>query len=167
MIGKTFLGTLRKFESFRDEANIYVKIIIKHTSEGAVQEFLTPFATKQNIDNLPPLFTWPVRWKKMVFDTSDFVQNTYRIKFGEVEFEAELNSITVTRKLVNGSDIFDYSLELIKPASEGLEDRVIVEAYLDYKEENDEEKMVRKDFDVNMELLEVKKSMTETSEDLL
>ena len=166
MIEKPFLGTMRKFESFRNEANIYVKIIIKHISEGAVQEFLTPFAKRQNIENLTPLFLWPVRWKKMVFDTSDFVQNTYRIKFGEVEFEAELNSITVTRKLVNGSDIFDYSLELIKPASEGLEDRVIVEAYLDYKEENAEEKMVYKEFEVTMELLEVKKSMTEATEDL-
>lgn len=159
MIGKTFLGTLRKYDNFRVEDQIYIKAVIKHRDEGSVQEFLTPFATKLGIDNITPLFTFPVRWKKIVIDTSDYIRNMYRVTYGETEFEARLSEIAVTRKLVEGTDIFEYSIELIKPASGDLEDKVIVEAYLDYKEENDAGKMVYREFDVKMELLEAKNPM--------
>jgi len=165
MIDKMFLGTLRKYDNFRADELIYVKAVIKHIDESSTQEFLTPFAKKLGIDNIIPLFAFPVRWKKLVLDTSDYIQSKYRINFGDTEFQANLQNIGITRKLVDGSDIFEYSLEFVKQASDDLEDRVIVEAYLDYKEENAAGKMVYKEFEVKLELLEEKSTLQADSPD--
>lgn len=154
MLNGTFTGTLRKYDSFRVDDLIYISAIIKHKNETSTQSFLNSFATKMNAENIKTLFDFPVRWKKLVIDTSDYIQSTYKIVFGETEFKARLSSITITRKLVEGNDIFEYSFEFIKKASADLEDRVIVEAYLDYKEEDNKGKMVYKEFDVKLELLE-------------
>ena len=167
MVNKIFLGTLRKYDNFRADDLIYVKVLIKHKDESSTQEFLTPFANKLGIDNIIPLFAYPVRWKKLVIDTSDYIQSKYRITFAETEFEANLHGISVTRKLVDGIDIFEYSIDFVKEASDDLEDRVIVEAYLDYKEENEAGKMVYKDFEVKLELLEEKSTaQTDLPDDL-
>lgn len=161
-----FPGILRKYENCRVEDVIYIKVHIKHTDESPTQSFLDTFANKLGIDNMTELFTYPVRWRKMIIDTSDYSRSKYRITFGEMEFEAELYEISINRKLVHGTDIFEYTLEFMKPASGDLEDKVIVEAYLDYKEENEAGKKVYKPFEVKMELLEkTTEENTEEKED--
>jgi len=164
MINKRFLGILKKYESCRIEDDIYVKVLIKHKDEGSVQTFLDPFIKRLGIDNIKNLFDYPVRWKRMVIDTSDYVLSSYKITFGEIDFNAVLHEILITRKLVEGNDIFDYSLVFMKPpSSDELLDPVIIEAYLNYKEENDAGKRVLKEFDINLELLNKEDSLTEQS----
>jgi len=161
MVDQRFLGTLKKYETVRIDDEIQVKVLIKHSDEGSVQTFLNSFSKKLGIDNVESLFTYPVRWKKMVLDTSDFIQRTYTITFGEVEFIANLQEISIAHKLNQGSELFDYSLHFTKEASTDLLDKLVAEAYLDYKEENDDGKKVIVEFDVSLELMEGVKQQTE------
>jgi hypothetical protein len=154
MIGSNFRGILKKYENIRTENGIYVRMIIRHTNESPNQTFLKPFASKV-IDNVEHLFTFPVRWKKLVIDTSDYINKAYEVNFGEAPtFIANLSEIGITRKLVDGSDIFEYSLHLEKELSTDTLDRLIAEAYLNYKEENEAGKEVLKEFDVKFEIAE-------------
>jgi hypothetical protein len=154
MIGKEFLGTLRKYENVRRDNKIFVKVLIKHINEQSVQTFLDSFAKKLGIDNIENLFACPVRWRKSVIDTSDFIKRTYSIDFGELEFVADLQEISITHKLSQGNDIFEYSLLFIKEASKDTQDQLIAEAYLNYKEEDEKGKEKIVDFRVKIELLE-------------
>lgn len=157
MIGKTFLGVLKKYENVRIDGNVCVKIVIKHINESSIQAFLTPFAKKLGVSKIENLFECPVRWKKMVIDTYDYTKKTYDVTFGQVEFTADLNEIGISRKLVDGTDVFEYSLHLEKDISTDHLDRLVAEAYLNYREENEAGREVFKEFDVRMELSDKKK----------
>jgi len=154
MIDKEFPGILKKYEPFRVENDIFIKLLIKHSSHGSYQSFLKEFSEKLSL-NMEPLFAFPVRWKKIVFDTTDYILKNYRIKFGQADpFIAKLEEISIARKFLNGEDIFDYSLSFSKKASKDILDRLMTEAYLDYKEEDENGKKIVVEFDVKTELLE-------------
>ena len=160
MIDHFFSGTLKKYNPVRVEDNLQIHVQIQHIDESSTQTFLNSIRSTLKTDNVVELFTYPVRWDKIRLNVSDFVQKTYNVTFGEFDFTATLEQITVTRKLVDGSDIFDYSLIFMKLPCDN--DKVISEAYLNYKEENDKGKKVIMMFDVKLTLLEnVKQTMEE------
>lgn len=161
MINKSFLGTLKKFENSRIDNVLLIKLTIKHTDEGAVQTFLNPYFEKIAITNTQSIFEYPVIWKKLSFDTSDFVQKTFKVTYGAVSFEAQLKEINVTHKMVEQNDVFDYQFHFTKVPSNDNQDKVIAEAYLNYKEENEDGKEVMMEFDVEMELLDKKDSISD------
>jgi len=163
MIDQTFPATLKKYENVRIDDSIHVRVVIKHINEGSVQAFLKPFSKKLGMENIDPIFTFPVRWKKMVIDTSDYIKPNYKVKFEEVEFIAKLMEISVTRKPIDGDDLFEYSLSFDKELSSDITDRLIVEAYLNYKEEDDDGKRLLKKFDVKLEWLQNNQTETEES----
>ena len=154
MIGKKFQGVLKKYENVRLDSTMHVRLIIRHINESPNQTFLKPFAEKV-IDSVEHLFEYPVRWKKLVIDTSDYVNKAYDITFGEAPtFVANLYEIVITRKLSEGSDIFEYSFHLEKELSSDTSDLLIAEAYLNYKEEDDNGKEILQEFDVTFEIAE-------------
>ena len=162
MIGNSFTGILKKFGNFRTVDDVVVvKLSIKHSNEGSVQTFLDSFVKKLAIDGIDNNFTFPVRWKKLVFDVSDFINKTYLVKFDEVEFKADLDEISITHKFANGNELFDYNLSFTKEPSKDNLDLVIAEAYLNYKEENDAGKKEFYDFPVTMELIEKTESQVD------
>lgn len=156
MINNPFLGVLKKYQPFRrnEDGNIFIDILIKHVNHGGVQTFLDSFSTKLGIDNVKPLFEFPVRWEKLVINTSDYVHPAYKVTFEEADFVAELQKIGITQKFVDDGEVFEYSLHFFKEASSDALDRVIAESYLNYKEENPDGKRVVVEFEVNLELLE-------------
>ena len=162
MIGTTFYGTLKKYENIRVEDAINIRLIIKHVSENSVQNFLDSFEDQVVSTNIKALFEFPVQWKKLVIDASDYIKNAYHIDFGDVEFTARLCEIVITRKYAQGSEVFEYSLVFEKPASEDHIDRLVVEAYLNYKEENAEGRRIIKEFDIKLELLDQKQTSQES-----
>lgn len=154
MIGKNFQGVLKKYENIRLDSTMHVRLIIRHINESPNQNFLKPFATKV-VDSIEHLFNYPVRWKKLVIDTSDYVNKAYNVTFGEAPtFVANLYEIGITRKLVDGSDIFEYSFHLEKELSTDKLDLLVAEAYLNYKEEDENGKEVLQEFDVKFEIAE-------------
>ena len=162
MIDKTFSATLKKYEPVRGENNIFIKIVIKHTNHGEIQTFLNPMSKKLALD-FEQLFTFPVRWKKMVFDTSDYDRKTYNIKFGDVEFVADLDDISITHKFLDGAEIFEYYFGFSKESSKDTLDRLMAEAYLNYKEEDENGKKIAVEFDVTAVLLEKVQQELDTS----
>jgi len=155
MIQNPFMATLKKYEPVRVESLIFYKILIKHVSHGEMQSFLNDFSKELNLE-LDRLFLSPVRWKKMTLDSSDYVKKHYKISFTEddVHFFADLEEIQINRKWIDDSDVFEYSLVFKKEATSDITDRLVTEAYLNYKEENGDGKMQFIEFEITTELQE-------------
>jgi hypothetical protein len=154
MINKQFLGVMTKHTHAYIDNEVFVKIGIKHTDVGDIQTFLSSFEEKLSATNVKSLFEYPVRWKKIVIDTSDYEKNTFLVGFDEIEFDAQLQEIHVTRKNRHGLDSFEYTLHFLKEVGRDNEDSTIAKTYLKYKEENEEGKLVIKEFPVDLELLD-------------
>ena len=161
MISGIFRGVLKKYEPVRLESGIFYKVVIKHINNGPIQTFLKDFSKKLDL-GLDSIFEFPVRWNNIKFDTSDYERKTYDISFGEIDFSGTLESISVKHKIVEGDDIFEYSLEFLKEASRDTTDNLISEAYLNYKEEDEEGKMRTVEFEVDIELIEKAQQIDES-----
>lgn len=160
MLDGEFYGVMTKHTHAFIDNEVFVKIGIKHTNVGDVQSFLSSIEDKLNIKNIKPLFAYPVRWKKLVIDTSDYEKNTFDVSFDEITFQATLNDIQISRKTKDGTDIFEYTLNFRKEVGVDNEDSVTAKTYLKYKEENEDGKMVIKEFPVELTLLNVVKKVT-------
>lgn len=147
------MGVLKKYDPIRVESGIVIKAVIKHVDHSSTQTFLNDLSKKLSL-GLEPLFTFPVRWDKIRFRTDDYERKTFDVSFGEIDFTCNLESIAISRKFVDGADIFEYSLEFNKEPSKDTTDNLITEAYLNYKEEDENGKMKVVEFEVDMELLE-------------
>lgn len=134
----------------KSEDEVLSKVSIKHTNEGDVQNFLDSFEDILGTNNFKQLFTFPVRWKKMVIDTSDYDKNNFIIDFDEIQFNGKLIDISISRKYKNGSDIFEYVLTFSKEVEH--EDIAIVVAYLNRKEEDEDGKKITVEYNVKLEL---------------
>lgn len=152
MLNKTWDGVMTKFGHAKKDENVCVVLTLKHTNEGDVQNFLDSFEKELETNNFKQLFEFPVRWKKLSIDTSDYDKNYFSVEFDEIEFNAKLVEISVTRKTKNGIDTFDYLMTFIKEVE--TEDAVAAVTYLNNKEENEEGKMVIIQYPVKLSLSE-------------
>ncbi len=152
MLNRDWDGIMTKFGHVKKDEQVFTTFAVKHVNEGEVQSFIDSFEKELETNNYSQLFAFPVRWKKLVIDTSDYEKNNLRVQFDEVNFEATLTEISVTHKVKNGSDVFEYVLTFIKEVES--EDTVSVVTYLNNKEENDEGKKVFVEYSVNLALSE-------------
>ena len=150
MLNKNWDGVMTKHLHAHKGEQVLSKVSIKHTNEGDVQSFLDSFEDALGNNNFKQLFKFPVRWKKMAIDTSDYEKNHFRVNFDEIEFDANLVEISITRKVKNGLDVFEYLLTFLKDVES--EDTSIAVAYLNRKEENEDGKKVIVQYPVKLEL---------------
>ena len=159
MIGSTFQAVMTKYSHVNKENQVFVIVAIKHVSEGDVQSFLDSFEKSVGTDNYKPLFSYPVRWKTIKIDTSDYEKNYFEVGFADFAFDAQLVEIAVVRKNKNGSDIFEYTMTFLKDVGNNNEDAIIASTYLKHKEENEDGKMVIQEFDVDLVLADQKQKL--------
>ncbi len=159
MLSGEWQGNMTKHQHVYKEEEVFVKFSIKYTSEGDVQDFLKSFQTKVGTDNLTHLFNYPVRWKKMSIDTSEYEKNYFTVGFDEIDFDAQLVDIQISRKFKNGNDLFEYVFTFIKDVGEENEDSVIAKTYLNHKEEDENGKKVVVRYPVLLTLLDKKQKV--------
>ena len=150
MLNKHWNGILSKFSLAKKGEHVCIVLSIKHTNEGDVQNFIDSFEKELGTDNYTQLFKYPVRWKKLVIDTSDYEKNTFDVEFDEVDFKAKLVEINVSAKRKNGIDVFEYVLNFVKDVE--TEDTTSAYTYLNNKEENEDGKKVLVEYDVKLSL---------------
>jgi len=164
MIDKIFPGTLIKHTHFYEENDVFVKFSIKHTSEGDVQSFIDSFEQKIANDSIKSLFNYPIRWKKIVIDTTDYEKCHMNVSFDEVDFDCDLTEIAVSRKIKNGAESFEYVLTFSKDVGLQNEDSAFVKTYLKYKEEDENGKKKIVEFDVNLTVIPITRTGSDSAE---
>lgn len=152
MIGKEIQGILTKYTNVPPSGDneACVQVVIKHTSSGDVQNLMSHFEKALDTTNIQSMFEYPVRWSKLVFDVSDYDPNYYLVEFDEMEFNARLQKIEVTRKTEEGIDSFDYNFHFKKEISDSDGKNAYI--YLKHKEENEDGKKVLMDYPVLINL---------------
>jgi len=154
MLNINWQGVMTRHLHAKADEDVYSKVSIKHTNEGDMQSFLNSFEDTLETNNFKQLFTFPVRWKKLGIDTSDYEKNHFIVDFDSVQFTARLVDIAITRKCKNGIDIFEYVLSFMKEVEN--EDTSIAVAYLNRKEEDEDGKKNIVEYDVKLTLTDEK-----------
>jgi len=152
MLNTNWDGIMTKHLHGKQDETVYSKVVIKHTNEGDVQSFINSFEKELGTNNYKQLFEFPVRWKKLSIDTSDYTKNYFLVEFDEIDFNAKLVDISISRKNKNGIDVFEYMLTFIKDVENG--DTAIAVSYLNNKEENEDGKKVFVEYSVKLTLTE-------------
>ena len=145
---KAFTGVLTKIQNKAEEERILSEFEIKHVMEGDQQIFLNSYATKCNQENVDTYFRYPVQWKSITLEAN----YKFKVEFGEVEFEAVLKAIRVTRGFRQGTEYFTYNLVFQKDIEQDLD--LHFASYLNQKEENDVGKKVLIEYSVYLTPLE-------------
>ncbi len=152
MIGKEFQGVLTKYTTIppSGDSEPCVQLVIKHTNSGDVQNLMKHFEQALSTTNIQSMFAYPVMWSKLVFDVADYDPNYYLVEFDELEFNAKLQKIEVSRKTEEGIDTFDYLFHFKKEISDI--DGKTAYIYLKHKEENEDGKKVLMEYPVLINL---------------
>lgn len=152
-----FQGTLSKFAyKNKGDGPSEVHLLVKHTSEGEIQNFLDDLEKIFNRENIKSLFLVPLHWDKAVINKSG-MGFPVSLTFDEVEFDALLTTITVNRKFKQGVESFEYSMLFEKEVDADNLDKVLVTEYLNTKHENEDGKKVLTMFQVKLKRAEDKK----------
>ena len=164
MLDKDFPAVLTKHTHFYDHDDVFVKFSIRFLNEGDIQNFLTPFDQKIAGGDLQKAFDYPICWKNIAIDTTNYEKTHFKVEFDEVEFDADLVSIAVSRAFKKGVEVYTYVLTFIKEVGEANEDSLFAKTYLKYKEtdENGKKKLV--EFPVTLTIKPI--TNTESSGDL-
>ncbi len=125
-----------------------VKITIKHTCEGEIQDFLNNMEKEFNLENIASLFSGKVLWDKIIL--ANDINFPVTVEFDEVEFDANLVSVTVNRKMKEGSESYDYMMVFQKEVSADNSDVILQTEYLNRKDEDDNGKMKLTAFQVKV-----------------
>jgi hypothetical protein len=157
MLNKDWSGYMTKFGHAKKDETVCVTFTLKHVNEGEIQSFLNSFEKELATNNFKQLFEFPVRWKKLVIDTSDYEKRHFNVEFDEIEFKATLLEISITRKVKNGMDVFEYLLNFAKDVE--VEDATAAVTYLNNKEENEDGKKVLVEYPVTLTLSDERSSV--------
>jgi len=122
-------GRLTAFKTKSKETEIKTEFKILFLIPGDVQAFLDNF--QDDLKDQSKLFIFPIKWKSIKLDFS----NVYKIVFDELEIEAVLKRLDISRKYVKGNDVFKYVFTFEKDL-EQLDQ--IFSTYLNQKEQNPE-----------------------------
>jgi hypothetical protein len=152
MIGKQFNGILNKYTTMPPSGDNEpcVQVVIKHTNAGDIQSLMGHFEKALDTKNIQSVFAYPVMWSKMIFDVSDYHPNYYLVEFDEMEFNAKLQKIEVSKKLDEGIDVFEYNFHFKKEISDGDSKNAYI--YLKHKEEDEDGKKVLVEYPVTINL---------------
>lgn len=152
MLDKSFPAILTKHTHYYDADDVFVKLSMKFNNEGDIQTFIDSFDQKVAGGSLKNNFQYPIAWKKIVLDTTDYEKTHMTVEFDEVQFEADLVEIAVNRKLKKGVEVFEYILTFVKDVGEENEDSRFAKTYLKYKEEDENGKKKLVEFDVTLSI---------------
>ena len=125
-----------------------VKITIKHTCEGEIQNFLENMEKEFNLENIASLFNGRVLWDKVIL--ANDMNFPVTIEFDEVEFDANLVSVTAVRKMKKGTETYEYNMVFQKEVSADNSDVVLQTEYLNRKDEDEDGKMKLTQFQVKV-----------------
>lgn len=166
MIGKEIKCIMTKYTNVPASGDVepHVQFILKHTNVGDVQTLMGYFEKALDTTNIQSLFNYPVRWSKQEIDVSDYQPNYYLIEFDEVEINAKLQKIVITRKLDEGIDSFDYTFHFKKEMEE--QDVKIAYIYPKHKEENEDGKKILVEYSTTINIAQ-EPTDTSTNADIL
>jgi len=164
MLDKAFPAILTKHTHFYEEDDVFVKFSIRFINEGDIQTFIDSFDQKVTGGDLKRNFEYPIIWKKIVLDTTDYEKTHMKVEFDEVEFDADLVEITVNRKSKKGVVSFEYIMTFIKDVGEENEDSRFAKSYLKYKEEDANGKKKLVEFDVTLTIEPIKNVSSKSGE---
>lgn len=141
MLNKPFTGHLIKHTFRNAEGNVYTEMAIKTVATGDLQLMggwisKALEAAKGTPVNIAHLFTAPIMWKRIVIDLENLHTEPVAVAFDEMEFEANLRSLTVSVKVKGDMVSFDYTLALSKESDTEF-DTKFATTYLKYKEEDE------------------------------
>ena len=165
MIGEMFQGQLVSTSHVHVNEDVFMKFSIKHICTLPSQSFLRSLELELGNDTIQSNFKEPVLWKSLVFDTSDWEYNHFKILFDVVEFEASLVAIKVKQVVKPGEVFFEYVLEFLKDV-EKENDSTFIKSYFKVKDMNEEMKMVPIDFDIEMTLIRDRANKVDMSDEI-
>ncbi len=145
---KAFTGILTKVQSRAKDEQILMDFNIRHVEEGDNQIFLSSYASKCNQDNVDYYFRYPVSWKSINIEAN----YKFRMEFDEVEFEASLIAIKVSRSFKVGMETFTYNLQFEKEIE--ADSDLLFTTYLNQKEETEDGKKRLIEYSVYLHPLE-------------
>jgi hypothetical protein len=164
MLDKAFPAVLTKHTHFYEEDDVFVKFSIRFINEGDIQTFIDSFDQKVTGGDLKRNFDYPIIWKKIVLDTTDYEKTHFKVQFDEVEFDADLIEIAVNKKSKKGVVTFEYIMTFIKDVGEENEDSRFAKSYLKYKEEDENGKKKLIEFDVTLTIEPIKNVASKSGE---
>lgn len=144
MLNKTFKSRLSKLSSKKeDEAAVVQEFVLTHVSKEVVQVFLEPLDEAYELSLRHPFISDKIDWKRILFDVRIPL---LRVKFDELEMNAMLVGINVSRKIIKKDEIFKYDLVFHKNHNPDI-DSVFAITYLNRKEEDEKGKKTFLEYD--------------------
>jgi hypothetical protein len=131
-----------------------IKMTIKHNCEGEIQNFLDNMEKEFNLESISSLFSGKVLWDKLILCND--INFPVTVEFDEVEFDANLVSVTVKRSMKEGSESYEYSMVFQKEVAADNLDKVLQTEYLNRKDEDEDGKMKTTLFQVKIRKQEKK-----------
>lgn len=136
MLNKPFKSRLSKLSSKKEEDTVVQEFVLTYVSEEAVQNFLEPLDEAYEMSLRHPFISDKIEWKRILFDVRIPLLG---VKFDELEMNAMLVGINVSRKVVKDDEIFKYDLVFHKNHNPDI-DSVFAITYLNRQEEDEKGK---------------------------
>jgi hypothetical protein len=148
MLNKSFKSRLSKLSSKKEEDTVVQEFVLTHVSEEVVQTFLEPLDEAYETSLRHPFISDKIEWKRILF----YVRiPMLGVKFDELEMDAVLVGINVSRKIVKADadkvgEIFKYDLIFHKNHNPDI-DSVFAITYLNRREEDEKGKKLFLEYD--------------------
>ncbi len=143
MLDKTFKSRLSKLSSKKEDEAVVLEFVLTHVSEETVQLFLASLDETYNLSLRHAFTTDRIDWKRIIFDVK---VPMLTVKFDELEMNAMLFGINVSRKDVKDSEVFKYDLVFHKNHDPEI-DSVFAITYLNRKEVDEKGKKTFLEYD--------------------
>ena len=130
---------------------------LKVTVNGDAQYFLKSLQDQTSISNIHSgLFDAPVAWDRLRINLRDYMGTDFVVTLADVEFDAKLLQIDVSKKIKNQADSFVYVITLEKE-EDARTDSLMANQYYKQFIKDGNEKTVLAEFNVTMVKAEDKK----------
>ncbi len=143
MLNKTFKSRLSKLSSKKQEDEVVQEFMLTYVSEEVIQSFLEPLDEIYDLCLRHVFTSDKIEWKRILFDVRVPMLD---VTFDELEMNATLVGINVSRKDIKDGDSFKYDLIFHKQHNPDI-DSVFAITYLNRKEEDEEGKKTFLEYD--------------------
>jgi hypothetical protein len=143
MLGKTFKSRLSRLSSKKEDEAVVQEFVLTHVSVEVVQDFLAPLDEAFELSLRHAFISDKIDWKRIFFDVRIPLLG---VKFDELEMNAMLVGINVSRRVVKDGEIFKYDLIFHKNHNPDI-DSVFAVTYLNRREEDEKGKKIFLEYD--------------------
>jgi len=143
MLNKPFKSRLSKLSSKKEDETVVQEFILTYVSVEVAQDFLASLDEAFELSLRHPFISDKIDWKRICFDVRIPL---LAVKFDELEMNAMLVGINVSRKIVKEGEIFKYDLVFHKSHNPDI-DSVFAITYLNRKEEDGDGKKTFLEYD--------------------